>query len=270
MKGERCSFKSKFVETDDEEEAGQLLSLLVNAYRKTVFDAVKNRKGYQPDTVVDPDAITNETFFKAFEKRKQIGEPEKLEEWLVTAAINLMIDKIRRANTQTRRLPFTSLDGLSVSEREALYASMRAGTDTAQTEAHRDREAQLLRLLTYMDKDREIVVLARDERLNPAQIAERNGSTADAIQKRQERLIKWANPVIQNLDALIDCLPDEKDRNVMERYFWDRQSFSEITEALGISRSTIEETVKRVIADWKKAAKDNPTNPVSAMAKNEK
>ncbi|RKU16534.1 hypothetical protein C6503_12160 [Candidatus Poribacteria bacterium] len=74
---------------------------------------------------------------------------------------------------------------------------------------------------------------------------------------------------MQHLDALIDCLLDEKDRNIMERYFLDRQSFSEITEALGISRSTIEETVERVIKDWKKAATDNPTDPVSAMAKKE-
>ena len=52
----------------------------------------------------------------------------------------------------------------------------------------------------------------------------------------------------------------------MQRYF-DRQPLSEITEVLGISCSTIEETVKRVIADWKKAAKDNPTDPVSTMVK---
>ena len=58
-------------------------------------------------------------------------------------------------------------------------------------------------------------------------------------------------------------------RWIMERYF-DGQSFSEITEVLGISRSTVEETVKRVIADWKKAAKDNPTDPVSAMVKKER
>ena len=261
----------RFVETDDEEEAGQLLSLLVKAYRKIVFDAVESQKGNHPDTVVDPDAITNDTFLKAFEKRKHIGEPEKLEGWLVTTAKNLTIDKIRRADTQTRRLPTTPLDRLFVSEREALYdASMRAETDTARTEAYRYREEQLLRLLTYMDKDREVVLLARDERLNPAQIAKRNGSTAEAIQKRQERLIKWTNPVMQNLDALIDCLPDEKDRNIMERYFLDGQSLSEITEALGISRSTIEKTVERVIADWKKAANDNPTDPVSAMVKKER
>ena len=205
----------QFVETDDEEEAGRLL---FNAYYKTVFDAVIRMRQNHPDTVVDPDDITSNTFIKALEKRKEIQEPEKLLDWLKKVAENLMIDAIRRSR-QKRRLPSTSLDGLSVSEREALYASRRAETDTAQTEAHRDREAQLLRLLTYMDKDREVVVLARDERLNPAQIAERVGSTAEAVQKRQERLIKWTNPVMQNLDALIDCLPDEKDRNVMERYF---------------------------------------------------
>ena len=263
------SLNRRFVETDDEEEAGQLLSLLVNAYRKTVFDAVESKKGNQPDTVVDPDAITNETFTKAFYKRKHIGEPEKLLEWLIRVVENLMIDAIRKSR-QKRRLPSTSLDRLSVSEREAFYASMRAETDTARTEAYRYREEQLLRLLIYLDKDREVVVLARDERLNPAQIAERMDSKAGAIQKRQERLIKWANPVMQHLDALIDCLLDEKDRNVMERYFLDQQSFSEITEALGISRSTIEETVERVIADWKKAATDNPADPVSAMVKKER
>ena len=264
----------RFVETDDEEEARELLRLLVNAYYKDV-NTINRRRSNHPDTVVDPDEITNNTFLIAFNKRKQIGEPEKLVEWLIRVAENLMIDAIRRSR-QEKHLPTTSLDGPpSVSEREALYtsmrdASMRAETDIARTGAYRYREEQLLRLLTYMDKDREIVVLARDERLNPAQIAERVGSTAKAVQKRQERLIKWTNPVMQHLDALIDCLLDEKDRNVMERYFLDQQSFSEITEALGIPRSTVEETVERVIKDWKKAAKDNPTDPVSAMVKKEK
>lgn len=261
----------RFVEMDDEEEACRLL---FNAYYEIVFNTVKRRRQNHPDTVVDPNEITNDTFIKAFEKRKKIQKPEKLVEWLKKVAENLMIDAIRRPR-QKRHLPTTSLDGPpSVSEREALYTSMRdasirAETDIARTEAYRYREEQLLRLLTYMDKDREIVVLARDERLNPAEIAERNGSKAGAIQKRQERLIKWTNPVMQHLDALIDCLPDEKNRNVMERYFLDIQSFSEIKEALGISRATVEETVERVIKDWKKAAKDNPTDPVSAMVKKE-
>ena len=55
----------------------------------------------------------------------------------------------------------------------------------------------------------------------------------------------------------------------MQRYF-DRQPLSEITKALGISRANVEKTVKRVIADWKKAAKDNPTDPISAMVKKER
>ena len=53
-------------------------------------------------------------------------------------------------------------------------------------------------------------------------------------------------------------------RWIMERSL-DEQPLSEITEVLGISPSTVEETVKRVIADWKKAAKENPTDPVSAI-----
>lgn len=55
----------------------------------------------------------------------------------------------------------------------------------------------------------------------------------------------------------------------MERYL-DGQSLSEIAKAIvGISRSKVEETVKRVIKQWKKAAKDNPTDPVSAVGKKE-
>ncbi|MDE0018648.1 MAG: hypothetical protein OXU51_20880 [Candidatus Poribacteria bacterium] len=50
----------------------------------------------------------------------------------------------------------------------------------------------------------------------------------------------------------------------------DEQSLSEIAEAIvGISRSEVEETVKRVRKQWKKAAKENPTDPVSAMVDNE-
>ena len=261
----------RFVETDDEEEARLLFSQIFKKYRKAVFDTIDRRRRNHPDTVVDPDEITSDTFIKAFYKRKHIEEPEKLVEWLITVALNLMVDEIRKSR-QKRRLPTTSLDRISVSEREAFYdASRRAETDTARTEAYRYREEQLLRLLTYMDEDREIVVLVRDERLNPAQIAERGDSKAGAIQKRQERLIKWTNPVMQNLDALIDCLPNEKDRNIMERYFLGiQQSLSEITQAMSIPRSAVEKTVKRVIADWKKAAEDNPTDPVSAMVKKER
>ena len=255
------SLNRRFVETDDEEEAGQLLSLLVNAYRKTVFDAVERRKGNHPDTVVDPDEITNETFTKAFYKRKEIQEPEKLLEWLVKVAKNLMIDKIRRSRTQTRRLPSTSLDRLSASEREAHYASMLAETDAEQYEADRYLVVRLLRLLE--DKDREIVEFMLDE-IAPKEIAATINSTPGAVQKRWERSREWLEPVARNLDALVDCLPEEKDRWIMERYL-DGQSLLEIAKAIGISRSAVERRVKRVIAQWKKAAKDNPTDPVSAM-----
>ena len=54
----------------------------------------------------------------------------------------------------------------------------------------------------------------------------------------------------------------------MERYL-DRQPLSVITEALGVSPATVEQTVRRVRAQWKKAATDNPTDPVSAMVKKE-
>lgn len=91
-------------------------------------------------------------------------------------------------------------------------------------------------------------------------------STAGAVQKKLERIGKWVIPIVHNLEALINCLPEAEDRKIMERHF-DRQPLSEITEALGISRATVEETVKRVIADWKKAAKDNPADPVSKMVK---
>ncbi len=244
----------RFVETDDEEEACRLL---FNAYYETVFNTVKTRRWNHPDTVVDPDEITSDTFITAFKKRKEIQESEKLLEWLKRVADNLMIDEIRRSR-QKRLLAVISLDGPSVSE-----GTMLAETDAEYTEANRDLEAQLFRLL--QDQDREIVDLLLD-RLKPKEIAKTIDSTAEAVQKRWERIREWLIPIACNLDALIKCLREENDRKIMERYLAE-QSFSEITKALGVSRSTIEETVKRVIADWKKAAKDNPTDPVSAMAK---
>ena len=253
----------RFVETDDEEEACRLL---FNAYYKTVFNAVKRRRWNHPDTVVDPDEITSDTFIKAFNKRKEIQEPEKLLEWLKKVADNLMIDAIRRSR-QTRRLAVVPLGSLSNSERETLIA----GTDD---EAKEVLEAQLFCLL--QDQDREIVDLLLD-RLKPKEIAEVITSTSEAdkkktpeaVQKRWERIREWLIPLISNLEALVDCLPEGKDKWIMERYFAG-QSLSEITEALGVSRSTIEETVKRVRAQWKKAAKDNPMDPVSAMVKKER
>ena len=129
-------------------------------------------------------------------------------------------------------------------------------------EAKEVLEAQLFCLL--QDQNREIVDLLLDE-LKPKEITETILSTSEAVQKKWERIRKWLFPIARNLEDLVDCLPEENDRKIMERYLAE-QSFSEITEALGISRSTIEETVKRVIVQWKKAVKENPTDPVSAMA----
>ena len=55
----------------------------------------------------------------------------------------------------------------------------------------------------------------------------------------------------------------------MERYL-DEQPLSKIAKAIPTSRSKVEETVERVIKQWKKAAADNPMDPVSAMVKKKK
>ena len=119
---------------------------------------------------------------------------------------------------------------------------------------------QLLRLLS--EKDREIVELILDG-FTPREIAETIDSTPGAIQKRWERLTAWMGPIELHLDELMNCLPEE-DRKIMERYL-DGQPLLEIAKAIGISRSDVEQIVKRVIAQWKKAAKQNPTNPVSTI-----
>ena len=260
------SLNRRFVETDNDEEAGQLLSLLFNAYYKTVFKAVSRMRRNHPDTVVDPDEITSETFTKAFKKRKEIQEPEKLLEWLVTVAKHLMIDKIRRADSQAQRLSVISVGSAFDVEKEEPLASTLVEADTKQAKANRYLVARLLRLLK--DQDREVVELLLDG-LKPKEIAGVLTSTPEAVQKRWERLRKWLEPIARNLDALINCLPEEKDRWIIERYL-DGQPLSVITEVLGVSPLTVERTVKRVIAQWKKAAKDNPTDPVSAMVKKER
>ena len=101
------------------------------------------------------------------------------------------------------------------------------------------------------------------------EIAETVGPNAEAVQKRWERILECLIPIALNLDALVDCLPEEKDRWVMERYL-DEQPLSEIAKAIGISPNTVEKTVKRVIAQWKKAARNNPADPVSEMVDNER
>ena len=139
-------------------------------------------------------------------------------------------------------------------------------TDAEQNEASWHLVTQLLHLIP--DKDREISELMLDG-LRPREIAKAIGSTAGSVQKRWERLIAWLKPVVLNLDVLMNCLPEEKDRWIMERDL-DEQPLSEIAKAIPTSRSKVEETVKRVIAQWKKAARDNPADPVSEMVKNER
>ena len=180
----------------------------------------------------------------------------------------LTLNEIRDAKRR-RQTGYTfveSLESLSVNEGEAHYATSLAETDAEQTEAERYLVRQLLCLL--QGRDREVVGLMH-KGFTTQEIAESINATPDAVQKRLERIRKWLIPIARNLDALTNCLPAEKDRKVMERYL-DGQSLSEVAKAIGISRSKVEETVKRVIKQWKKAAAENPTDPVSAMVKKER
>ena len=259
------SINRQFLETDDEEKACELL---FNTYHKAVFAKIDRMMRHHTDPAVDAEDITQDTFIKAFKERNTLREPEKLLGWLLTIATNLTLNEVRDAKRR-RKTGYTfleSLDSLSVSEGSAPYATSLAETEAKQAEIERELKAKLLRLL--QGKDRKVAKL-KLEGAKIDEIAETAGSTAEAVQKRWERILKWLKSIAPNLDALINCLPEEKDKKIMERYL-DGQPLSEIMTALGISRSTIEKTVKRVIADWRKAAKDNPTDPVSAMVKKDR
>ena len=253
----------QFLETDDEDKA---CALLFNTYHKAVFAKIDRMQRNHIDPAVDAADIAQETFIKAFKKRHQVREPEKLEGWLLTIARNLTLNEIRNAKRRTGNLFLESLNSLSISEREARYATSLAETDAEQAEVEQDMKAKLLRLLS--DKDREVVALMH-EGFTIQEIAAAIDATPDAVQKRLERIRKWLIPIARNLDVLVNCLPEEKDRWVMERYL-DGQPLSEVAKAIGISRSKVEETVKRVIKQWKEAAKENPTDPVFAMVDNER
>ena len=255
------SLNRRFIEADDEDEQ-EVCRLIFKAYYKIVFGVVDRVFRGHPDPAVDADDIANETFMKAFKERKDIQKPEKLLEWLIRAAKNLMIDKMRRLRTRTRRVPTEAVGHDLELESEVSFASTIAETDTEQYEANRYLVARLLRLLK--EKDREIVAFILDG-FTPKEIAAMTNSTPGAVQKRWERLKIWMVPILLHLEALIDCLPEENDRKIMERYL-DGQPLSEIAKAIGISCSAIEKRVKRVIARWKKAVRENPTDPVSAMA----
>lgn len=236
-----------------------------NEYYPVVYAHINRMMRNHPDPTVDADDIVSETFIRAFERRGKIQNPEKLLRWLLKTARNLMIDKIRVLK-QTRYLSIESLDGLLTDESEASFASMLTENNAEQNEANRYFFQQLLRLLS--DKDREIVEFMLDGFV-PREIAKTINSTPGAVQKRWERLIVWLRPIGLHLDELVDCLPEEEDKRIMERYL-DGQPLLEIAKAIGISHSAVEQTVKHVIAQWKKAARQNPMDPVSIMASSER
>lgn len=127
---------------------------------------------------------------------------------------------------------------------------MLAEQQAKQTETNQYLLTRLLRLLS--EKEREIVDYKIDG-LKPKQIAEKIGSTPEAVQKSWERLLKWLRPVANHLDELINNLPPQ-DQKVMERYL-DNQPIEEISKNLCISPTDVQTCAKRVIRKWKKTAK---------------
>jgi len=100
----------QFLETGDIDA----FTRLFKKYYPTVYAYVDRMMRDHTDPAVDADDITSETFTKAFEKRKEIQEPEKLLRWLLKTAKNLTIDRIRKSRQQARYLSVESLDNLSV------------------------------------------------------------------------------------------------------------------------------------------------------------
>ena len=199
--------------------------------------------------------ITNVTFLKAFNERETIKHPEKLVGWLYTTAKNAAIDSFRdrEANHKSGLTFFDDSEG----ERTSADASMRTARQAQQTETDQYLLTGLLRLLS--EKELEVVEYLMDG-LKPKQIAEEIDSTAEAVQKRWERMRAWLNPVAQQLDELLEDLPPQEQK-IMERYL-DNQPIKEISEKLGISPTDVEACVKRVIKRWKKTATQNATTKV--------
>ena len=236
-----------FLETESEEA----LSLLMQKYYEPIRAYVTKIIGDHHDA----DEITNETFLKAFNKRETIKYPDKLIGWLYTTAKHLAIDYIRARKQEVDRMSeFVSLDNVGS---EVEDASMLAEQQAQQTETEHYLLRRLLQLLP--EKDLEVVEHLLDD-LKPKQIAEAIGSTAEAVQKRWERILKWLRPIAYQLDELIDNLPSQE-RKIMERYL-DNQPLEEISEKLGISPTDVEVSVKRVIKQWKKTATQNATTKV--------
>ncbi len=228
-----------FLETGSEEA----LSLLMRKYYEPIRASVTKIIGNHHDA----DEITNETFLKAFNKRKAIKYPERLVGWLYTTAKNAAIGRLRDYQSEAEQVPeFVSLDN-SEGAPEAAEASMLAAQQAQQTETEHYLLRRLLRLLP--EKDLEVIEYLLDG-LKPREIAEVIGSTAEAVQKRWERIRKWLRPIAHQLDELISDLPSQEQK-IMERYL-DNQPLEEISEKLGVSPHDIEACVKRVIKRWKK------------------
>ncbi len=245
----------RFLQIEDEEEA---CHLLFTAYYKPVYQVVTRMLGNYPDPALDADDIISETFTKAFSKRKSIRDPEKLAEWLVVVANNIITDKYRKL--LARRQGY-SVDSLSHIENGTTFASLRAAADAEALEHIRYCLDRLLRLLENTDRD--MMELKRDD-FSIKQIADQLGASDEAIQKRWERVIVWLGPVALHLDDLLIFLPDMTQQKVMERHL-DGQSLSEIGTALSISTACADKHIKKVIKCWKRAVKTNSVDPVSAM-----
>ncbi len=225
-----------FLETGNEEA----LSLLMQKYYEPIRASVTKIIGNHQDA----GEITSETFLKAFNKRKTIKYPERLAGWLYTTAKNAAIDRLRDYQREAEQMSeFVSLDNSGV----AAEASMLAAQQAQQTETGHYLLRRLLRLLP--EKDLEVIEYLLDG-LKPREIAEAIGSTAEAVQKRWERMREWLNPIAHQLDELISDLPSQE-QMIMERYL-DNQPLEEISEKLGVSPHDVEVCVKRVIKQWKK------------------
>lgn len=229
----------QFLETGSEEALRLLMQKHYKPIYNRVFAILQNPQ--------DADEIMNETFLKAFNERETIKYPEKLVGWLYITARNAAIDRLRARQQEVSQMSeltsFDSPDG----EREAAEASMLAAQQEQQPETDRDLLKGLLRLLP--EKDLEVVEHFLDD-LKPRQIAEAIGSTAEAVQKRWERMREWLSPIAHQLDELISELPSQEQK-IMERYL-DNQPLKEISEKLGVSPTDVEVCVKRVIKRWKK------------------
>ena len=227
----------QFLEFGNEEALNLLMQKHYKWIRNSVTKIIENPH--------DADEITNETFLKAFNKRETIKYPDKLVGWLKITAKNMAFDRLRDKQREVKQMSeFVSLDNV---DGEVEDASMLAAQQAQQTETERDLLRRLLRLLP--EKDLEVVEYLLDD-LKPKQIAEAIGSTAEAVQKRWERILKWLRPIAYQLDELIDNLPSQE-RKIMERYL-DNQPLEEISEKLGVSPTDVEVCVKRVIKQWKK------------------